>query len=285
MNSNLLHMKAGKFLIFALFVFSGPSYSLAQTEQLQKPMKDLSGSTAVSGSAVSPEAFFEASSSSGSRCPIDFTWSRTNVTNCSGTPCDGSGTVTGVTGGSGNYSYLWTQTGQPNQTTPTATNLCPGSVTIRVTDNVGGCWSQWTFNILRGNAGSQAPLADTLHVTLWTTYPQAGPPWYACEGRCISLRVVVDTSTGGGPYIYTWSGGAAGLTGPGPHQICPTSTASVGYTVSVTDAACVSTSITSTPEIKPRPVITSTNPVDVTCFGDCNGQANATHTGGTGPYT
>ena len=213
-------------------------------------------------------------------CPITAVqYTRVNVSSCSGTPCDGSATVTGTTGGSGTYTYLWSN----GQTGPTATGLCPGNVSVTVTDGSGLCSFTQTFPILRGNAGSQAPLDDTLHVTMWTSYPQAGPPWYVCQGQCVNVWVEIDTSTGGGPYIYDWSLDAAGMVGPGPHQFCPMTPPT--YRVTVTDAACLTTTIISTPEIRVAPLLLTTGSVDATCFGSCDGEVTVNASGATAPYT
>ena len=74
-----------------------------------------------------------------------FTTSGTSAS-CS-TCCDGSATAT-VGGGSPPYTYVWTP---GNQTTQTATGLCPGTYQVCVTDANGRCCCKpYTVNIATG---------------------------------------------------------------------------------------------------------------------------------------
>ena len=57
--------------------------------------------------------------------------SHTNAAVCTA-PCNGTATVTNVTGGTPPYTYLWGT--NPTQSTPTATGLCPGSYSVGVGD-------------------------------------------------------------------------------------------------------------------------------------------------------
>ncbi|CAN5347740.1 hypothetical protein BH09BAC5_BH09BAC5_11050 [soil metagenome] len=57
---------------------------------------------------------------------------QSNSPTCNG-DCNGAATLT-TTGGSGNYTYNWTQTGC---TTPSCTGLCAGSYSVIVTDSTG----------------------------------------------------------------------------------------------------------------------------------------------------
>lgn len=64
--------------------------------------------------------------------------------------CDGTATIT-PSGGTPPYTYQWSD----GQTTQTATNLCPGTYTVTVTDNGGGGSSTvfWSENFNSGGSG------------------------------------------------------------------------------------------------------------------------------------
>jgi hypothetical protein len=103
--------------------------------------------------------------------------SHSSCTTC----CDGEATVA-VTGGTPGYSYSWNDPG--NQTSSTATGLCPGSYTVTVTD-ANGCTITDSVTIsiatgLKGNAGRTGmsiypnPFTDGAIVKLVNVSTQGG---------------------------------------------------------------------------------------------------------------
>lgn len=181
----------------------------------------------------------------------------TDVT-CNGA-CDGTATATPI-GGTAPFTYLWDD---PNaQTTPTATGLCAGSYTVTVTD-ANGCDFIVPVTIIE---------PDPIVITF------SGIVNLQCDGICIG-EATADVIGGVGPYTYSWNDALAQTTATAD-SLC----ASV-YTVTVTDAnGCVETaSVTiSGPNGLTSSITSSTN---VLCFGDCNGSATVTASGGTPGYT
>ncbi|HSY75220.1 MAG TPA: PKD domain-containing protein [Bacteroidia bacterium] len=144
-----------------------------------------------------------------------------------------------VTGGSGPYTYLWSD----GQSSSGATNLGVGSYTVNVTDTH-GCIS-----------------ADSIHITQpIALMPNAGPNQMICIGK---PGVINASATGGtSPYIYTWNTGAT----TSSITIFPATTTS--YAVEVTDSnGCISPPISVTITIRPPLSVsaTSTGPI---CNGD-----------------
>jgi len=167
--------------------------------------------------------------------------------------CNGEATVT-ATGGSGSYSYIWSD----NQTTQTATGLCAGVQTVQITD-FNNCVSNVDVAV-----SSDAPGTETMLTTNVT-----------CFGGNDGTAEAVPVG-GSSPYTYFW-----------PHNgsvANPITNLSAGtYFVEVSDAnGCVhvveaiiseSTVITSTPLITPA-----------TCGGN-DGAITTTTAGGSGAYT
>ncbi len=177
------------------------------------------------------------------------TATETNVL-CNG-GATGSVSVTGVTGGTGPYTYSWSS----GQTTTTVAGLTAGTYTITVTDN-NGCTGTATTTISQPTA-----LAPTASNT---------PP--LCNGGNGTLTA---SCTGGtGPYTYAWSDGQTGS---------PVNDIAGSYTVTVTDAnGCTATATTTITQ--PAPMVITTTSTLATC-GTANGSATVTSvTGGTSPY-
>jgi len=179
----------------------------------------------------------------------------TNAT-CSGL-CDGTATASAT--GVATFSYLW-QTG--GQVTPSITGLCAGNYTVQVTDG-NGCITTEPVEITENIA---------ITATVSTTKP-------TCNGDCDGTALV--TPDGGIPaYSYSWTGGnAAGQTINAVGGLC-----SGNYTVTITDALGCSF-IQNVTITDPDLLTVSTSGVAANCNGSCDGQATATPTGGTGPYT
>lgn len=287
-------MKKNILILIAISTFCiAGKQTAAQQYKAEKSTKKnfhiVSSSAYASSSAVNQGIIISRSSQP---CPITKAdLSLSNVTNCSGTPCDGSASVILVTGGTGTYTYLWSN----GQTGATVSGLCPGSANVQITDGSGNCTYTHTFTILKGKQ-QQLPARDSLYFNVWTKFPyfdlSSGQFW-TCD--CVEIWQgdknnsgpsgigVVNYSTGGGPYIYTWSSNIPGTTNsPGKYTFCPASTTS--YTLTVSDAACITLAIAPTVYVRSPPAITVSK-TDVTTVGACDGQAAVSVTTGTSPYT
>jgi len=171
---------------------------------------------------------------------------------CNGA-CDGTATVFPV-GGTTPYSYLWNA--PPPNTDSIITGLCPGWVSVTVTD-ASGCAT--TDSI-------QMPVDPSVLQTGGTIISPV-----SCAGACDA--VVTHSPTGGNsPYVSVWTlpGGVD------TNNVCPP------YAViTVTDANnCVQSDTFLITE--PTPIIPNDVVVDVQCFGDSTGSITLNPTGGTG---
>lgn len=164
--------------------------------------------------------------------------------------CDGTASAT-VSGGTLPYTLAW-PAGSP-------VNVCAGSYILTVTDG-NGCTLTSPYTIT-----SPAPI-----VTSITNVSNA-----SCNGVCDGSATVAVTSGGTAPFTFNWSNGAIGTS---PSNLC----AGVNR-VTVTDAnGCPAVdSVTIT---EPAPINIAITTTDATCFGLCDGTANAAVTGGTAPY-
>jgi gliding motility-associated-like protein len=177
----------------------------------------------------------------------------TNVT-CNGL-CNGTATVTPANGTTP-YSFVWDDS--LGQTTATATNLCPGTYNVQVTD-ANGCTASTSVTITEPN-----------NFTLNRTSTPA-----TC-GQCDGTGTVT-VAGGGGPFSFLWSTGQTTGTVSG---LC----AGI-YTVTVTNAAGCTNSTNVTISSTGGPTSAPVNVTDVTCFGVCDGSVTVNPLGGTAPYT
>ncbi len=173
--------------------------------------------------------------------------------NCNG-GSDGSITVT-PSGGTVNYTYLWTGGGS----TPTITNITSGTYYVTVTD-ANGCTAVTNTTIIQPSA-------------ILLTIPSITNVY--CFGASTG-QATAQVSGGTSPYIYSWSNGPTTPTNSG---------LSAGtYTIIVTDNhGCTSTNsatITQIDAISPTMVVNQ----NVSCNGGSNGSATVSATGGTSPY-
>ncbi len=182
-----------------------------------------------------------------------------NDASCKG-DCDGSATAD-ASGGSGNYSYKWDD--PDGQTTKTADSLCPGTYTVTVTDQQGGCATIDTVTV--GDAGD-AP-------TVTTTKSNA-----SCGSSCDG-SATADASGGSGSYSYQWDD-PDNQTTKTADSLCAGT-----YTVTVTDDqnGCSETDTVTIP--KDNSLTLTNNTTDVTCRGDCDGKASVNASGGNGNYS
>jgi gliding motility-associated-like protein len=167
--------------------------------------------------------------------------------------CTGQGVVI-VSGGTGPFSYSWSNGG----TNASINNLCPGTYTVTVTD-ASGCTASDTAIV-----SSPPPIVLNLN----STPANCGQP----DG---SISV---SASGGVPgYTYLWTPGnynTATVNNVGPNNYCVTVTDANGCTAT----GCVT--VANTPGVQ----ISISGSTNVTCFNACDGTANTTINGGTGPF-
>jgi gliding motility-associated-like protein len=174
----------------------------------------------------------------------------------------GSATANGL-GGTLPYTYSWSPTGPPTQTTQTAVNLGAGSYTVTVTDLL-GCSNTGTITFI--NPPDIIIAATQTNVN--------------CFGNC-NGAINSNVSGGTAPLTYSWSPGA--ITTPNLSGLC------VGtYTLKVTDfKGCTKTqifNISSTPSISAT--FTTTNPsACIVNNGSICVTASGGPSGGAGPYS
>ncbi len=160
-----------------------------------------------------------------------------------------------VTGGTGGYTYLWSD----GQTGDTATTLNGGTYAVTVTD-VNGC-----FTVVTDSLTAPAPLLSTF------TNIQAVSCFGGNDG---SATVVV--AGGIAPYNYTWSSGSNSATAnnlpKGWHSV----------TISDINACLLVDSVYIS---EPSVLVANAGASATNCATSANGSANVTATGGTAPYT
>ena len=170
---------------------------------------------------------------------------------CSGAP---SGAITlAVTGGSGVYTFLWSN----GSTQQNLTNLASGLHTVTVTDSE-GCTAQKTFML------TNTTLISATSVLKHTT--------------CDQVNGAIDITPSGGltPYTFLWSNGAT----TEDIQNVPAGT----YTVKIKDAAGCSTEKRYT--LRVNTTLTLSGVLKPTsCLGDNSGAIDLSIFGGVPPYT
>jgi gliding motility-associated-like protein len=166
----------------------------------------------------------------------------------------GSSTVT-PGGGTPNYSYIWSPSGQ---TTATATGLSAGTTyTVITTDNL-GCTSQTT-------------VTPTQPALLTSSIPSLA---LNCFGTTGNATVNVNGGTPG--YNYSWNNGQTTATVTGI-------TAGATYTVIISDNNGCTSQATITPT-QPTQLTTQTSSTSTNCSGG-SGTASVVANGGTPGYT
>ena len=182
----------------------------------------------------------------------------TSITTTQDDCLKGTGTATiAVTGGSGNYTFKWSQSA--TLTTNTATSLAKGTYRVTVSDGV--CTPFDTAITITGPATAVAVTAT------------------ATDDNCSSnIGTATATATDGTPpYTYVWSAGGTTQT---VNQLAGNAT----YSVTATDAAgCTAETSVSVGDI-PAPAV-SFIPFDSLCPGANDGVLSLTASGGLAPYT
>ncbi len=167
---------------------------------------------------------------------------------------DGSATVT-VSGGTAPYTYAWSN----GATTQTASNLSAGTYTVTITDNSGCTYTPAAVTI-------SEPPALTGSIT--STNASCGN----ADGTA-----TITVSGGVAPYSYAWSNGGT------TNSI--SNLASGTYTVTVTDDnGCTITESVNVIDAG-APSVSVQSQVNIDCFGDCDGSATVSVSGGSAPYT
>lgn len=180
---------------------------------------------------------------------------------CFGT-CNGSATVV-PSGAVGPYTFLWAPPPGAGQSTATATGLCQGPYTVRITDQASGCDTLITVTIT-------GPPAINVQGTVTDA---------TCSNSCDGT-IVLSVSGGSPGYTFLWSPVPSAGQGTGSVSgLC-----AGDWTVTVTDVAGCDTTVTFTVEAPP-PVIPIITITDATCAGLCDGTASVAVTGGVPPYT
>jgi len=165
-----------------------------------------------------------------------------------------------VSGGTAPYNYLWNDSGM--QTTSTATGLAAGVYSVIVTDSV-GCTAV-------NNLTLNDPGAPTLTVSNINNI--------SCNGSSNGSATV--SATGGSlPYSYQWNDTNS--------QTNSSATGLSAGTYNVTVTGSIGCSSTESVSITEPPVLNGvvTSSKNVSCSGNCDGQATITVNGGSVPYT
>lgn len=125
--------------------------------------------------------------------PITYTSNVTNAT-CNSC-CNGSATITNISGGCSPFNINWSST--PVQTGTTATGLCAGSYTATISD--AGCCPVVTFTT---NITQPPPCTNAISYSIITT-PET------CPGCCDGTASITNLTGGcGTPYSFTWMPGS-----------------------------------------------------------------------------
>lgn len=162
-----------------------------------------------------------------------------------------------VTGGSGNYSYLWVGNGIGNTATQDQEDLAAGEYKVIVTDLITTCVDSITVNILNSNS-------FVLTGTVVNT---------TCGND--NGSITLDIQGGEDPINVLWNTGST--------FTAISSLAAGDYIVTVTDGAGCEVVDTFT-VLPSQPLIATATSTDATC-GLCNGVGTVVINNGTGPFT
>lgn len=182
-----------------------------------------------------------------------------SVTSFSEASCNGSddGSITlAVNGGTGNVTYAWL----PDVSNGNIATQIPGGVYSIVTEDALGCRDSIGYIL-----NEPAPLGALML-----------PHDVTCFGGNDG-KIFTDVGGGTAPYTYLWTP-TAQITDSAVNLTPGT------YTVQLTDAhGC--TAIASATIGEPAAMSITTNAGNYTCYKDCNGFAEVTVSGGSGPYS
>ncbi len=157
-----------------------------------------------------------------------------------------------VSGGTGDFIYLW----NTGATTANIDNLSAGEYEVIVTDE-NGCTLSNTFEIIEPEE-----LVSSINIESHVS----------CFGQNDG-EVIASSMGGTGTIAFEWSNGNFDATNASLYAGI--------YEVTVTDEnGCTSTNTVEITE--PEELLADITGVDVTCFGEANGEASVSYTGGTG---
>ncbi len=170
---------------------------------------------------------------------------------------DGTATVTNTTGGSGNYSYAWSN----GMSGASIMGLTAGTYTVTATDNMTGCSGMTTVTVSSvGGPNAAGSFTDA-----------------SCNGGMDGTATA--TATGGtAPYTYAWSNGGTTATISG--------LAAGTYTCTVTDAVGACPFVVNVMVGEPSMIMIMADAVvNSTCNGSDDGSISISVSGGTPPYS
>jgi gliding motility-associated-like protein len=181
--------------------------------------------------------------------------------------CDGTATVN-LTGGCQNppcsYAWLDSAANPIGQTTATASNLCAGRYTIRVTNGL-GCRSFENVTVNIPN-----PIVPSANATPNT-----------CGGNC-SGTITASATGGATPFTYQWLDNLGNII-PGATNATITGRCAGNYSVRITDQqGCI---VSANAIVFDNPMTATANFADVLCNNDCSGKVTIAAIGGVMPYT
>ncbi|MFN5887231.1 MAG: hypothetical protein ACK438_04615, partial [Flavobacteriales bacterium] len=245
-------------------VWSGGTGTYSPNNTILNPTYNVDVSEQVVGSLILTMTANNACGSVSDNVQINFSTANgiqlsgiiSNIT-CFGTST--GGVNISVTGGSGNYTYQWSN----GSTNEDLSSVAAGNYSVTVTDINYGCTASQSFTITQ--PAPSPPFSVSLSTSQITCFN-------ANDGSITSTLI-----NGVSPFTYSWSGGNGSnpnLTNIGPGT----------YYLDVTDAnGCVASANSTL--TNPNDIVTTYIQSNVVCNGQNNGSIDATTTGGTGTLT
>jgi hypothetical protein len=182
----------------------------------------------------------------------------TSDPSCAGS-CDGTISITSLSGGTGSYAYNWFPGTPTGEGSTSVSNLCGGSYYVNISDSGGNSCNAFFY--------LTEPSAITFSVISTNV---------SCYGGTDGSACITGVSGGTPPYTYTWvpTGGPA---------LCAYGLPAGAFMVCVTDAngcmTCLPFTITEPPQLVISMMVTN-----VSCFGDCDVSICPVVSGGTPLY-
>jgi hypothetical protein len=179
-----------------------------------------------------------------------------NSTNATCASCSDGSASTTVTGGSGGFSYSWSN----GFFTQNLINVLPGTYALTATDST-GC-----------SAVKQVVVGFDDNCNISTVISASN---LSCAGAC-DANATANISGGTAPLTYLWNNGSVDAT---IFDLCAGT-----YFVTVTDSSGC-TAQDSVIITGPQSIILSVSFTDASCFNSATGSATVTATGGAGGYS